>query len=188
MLLIVGLGNPGLTYKNTVHNMGFDCVDKLADKLGVDFKKKDCQAKIAEAFVSGEKIAIAKPQTYMNNSGISVKQLMGKYSAKPEETIIVFDDVAITEGSLRIRKNGSGGTHNGMRSVVSLCGENVLRMRIGVGAPPQNVPLMNYVLSKLSGDKKKNLAETTDYGADALYEFIKNRDVDAIGNKFNRTK
>lgn len=188
MLLIVGLGNPGLAYKNTVHNMGFDCVDKLADIFGADFKKKDCQAKIAEIFISGEKIVLAKPQTYMNNSGISVKQLMGKYSASPNETIIVFDDVAIPEGALRIRKNGSGGTHNGMKSVVALCGEGVARMRIGVGEPPENVPLMNYVLSKLSGEKKKRLAETTARGADALYDYIKNRNIETIGNKYNGTK
>lgn len=188
MLIIVGLGNPGTTYKNTVHNMGFDCVDNLADTLEVSFKKKDCQAKIAEVFIKGEKIILAKPQTYMNNSGISVKQLMGKYGAKPEDVIVIFDDVALGEGALRIRGNGSGGSHNGMKSVVALCGENVARLRIGVGAPPENVPLMNYVLCKLSGDKKKNLAIATKRGAEALEEYIATRSIDAVGNKFNGAK
>lgn len=185
MLLIVGLGNPGLTYKNTVHNMGFDTVDNLAKLLNVTFKKKECEAKVAELFVKGEKIVLAKPQTYMNNSGISVKQLIAKYKAKPDEVLVIFDDVAIPEGSLRFRKKGSGGSHNGMKSVVQNCGEDILRLRVGVGAPPENVPLMNYVLSKLGKEKKKVLEQTTEKGAEAILEYINKRDFDLIGNKYN---
>lgn len=186
MLIIVGLGNPGLTYKNTIHNMGFDCVDKLADKLNVSFKKKECESKIAELFVDGEKIVLAKPQTYMNNSGEAVKQLMGKYKAKAEEVIVVFDDIYLPEGALRIRANGSGGSHNGMKSVVSRCSESVMRLRIGVGSNG-DIPLVNYVLSKVSGDKKKLLSDTTERASEALFEFIRTRDLEKIGNKFNGT-
>ena len=185
MLLVVGLGNPGLSYKNTVHNMGFDTVDNLAKLLNVDFKKKECEAKIAEVFVKGEKIILAKPQTYMNNSGISVKQLISKYACKSDEVLIIFDDVAIPEGALRFRKKGSGGSHNGMKSVVQHCGENVYRLRIGVGAPPENVPLMKYVLAKLPKEKKNNLEHTTQRGAEAILEYINKRDFDLIGNKYN---
>lgn len=186
MLIIVGLGNPGLSYKNTIHNMGFDCVDKLADKLNVTFKKKECESKIAELFVDGEKIVLAKPQTYMNNSGEAVKQLMGKYKAKPEDVIVAFDDIYLVEGALRLRANGSGGSHNGMKSVVARCTENVMRIRIGVGSNG-DIPLVNYVLSKVSGEKKKILADATERGAEALYEFIHTRDLEKIGNKFNGT-
>ena len=187
MLIIVGLGNPGLTYKNTIHNMGFDCLDHLADKLGVSFKKKDCESKIAELFVDGEKIVLAKPQTYMNNSGEAVKQLLGKYKAKSEEVIVAFDDIYLDPGVLRIRAAGSGGGHNGMKSIIARCSENVPRVRIGVGSNGE-IPLVNYVLSKVSGEKKKILSEATERAAEALFEYIRVRDLEKIGNKFNGAK
>lgn len=184
MIIIVGLGNPGLSYKNTIHNMGFDCVDKLADKLNTSFKKKDCESKIAELFINGEKIILAKPQTYMNNSGEAVKQLMGKYKATPEEIIVAYDDIYLAEGALRIRASGSGGGHNGMKSVVLRCTENVRRVRIGVGTNG-DIPLVNYVLSKVSGEKKKILSDATERASEALLEYIHVRDLDKVGNKFN---
>lgn len=187
MLIIVGLGNPGLSYKNTIHNMGFDSVDKLADKLNVSFKKKDCASKIAEIFVKNEKIVIAKPQTYMNNSGEAVKQLKGKYKAKSEEIIIVYDDIYLAEGVLRIRANGSSGGHNGMKSIVSLCSENIPRIRVGVGGNG-DIPLVNYVLSKVSGEKKKILSDATERASEALLEYIGERDIEKLGNKFNGQK
>lgn len=185
MLIVVGLGNPGLSYKNTIHNMGFDCLDKVAKELKVSFKTKSCDARLVEIFVKGEKVILAKPQTYMNNSGDSVKQLIGKYNAKPEEILIIFDDVALPCGALRLRTSGSGGSHNGMKSVVAKCGENVLRLRVGVGAPPQNVPLMNYVLSKVNGEQKKVLDSTTTKASEAIIEYIATRNIEKIANKYN---
>lgn len=187
MLIIVGLGNPGLTYKNTIHNMGFDCVDKLSDKLGVSFKKKECDSKIAELFVNGEKIVLAKPQTYMNNSGEATKQLLGKYKAKPQEMIVVYDDIYLDVGVLRIRAVGSAGGHNGMKSIIANCSENFPRVRIGVGSNG-DIPLVNYVLSKVSGEKKKALGEATERASDALFEYIHTRDLEKVGSKFNGAK
>lgn len=184
MLIIVGLGNPGLKYEKTYHNMGFTVVDKLAQKVGISFKKTTCDATVGECFYHGEKIILAKPTTYMNNSGISVKQLGASFKAKPEEIVVVYDDVDLERGVLRIRDKGSAGTHNGMRSVVSSCGENVPRIRVGIGKDPE-IPLVDYVLSKVSGDAKILLDDATDRAAEALYSYIQERDIDKIGAKYN---
>ena len=184
MLIIVGLGNPGLKYKKTYHNMGFVSVDKLADILGVSFKKSACEAKIAELFVGGEKIVIAKPMTYMNNSGQCVKQLVGSYKAKPNEVLVIYDDIDLDCGVLRLRDKGSGGTHNGMRSVVSAVGENVPRIRVGIGKS-EEMPLIDYVLSSVKGDKKEILSAATERAARAAEAYIRNRDLASVGALFN---
>jgi len=184
MLIIVGLGNPGLKYKKTYHNMGFVTIDKLADKLNASFKKSSCDAKIAELFIKGEKVVLAKPLTYMNNSGISVKQLIGSYKAEPKEVIVAYDDIDLECGTLRIRDGGSGGTHNGMRSVVAECGEKVARVRIGIGKP-QDIPLVDYVLSCVSGENKEILKEATDRAANFLYDYIYDRNLEKTGANYN---
>lgn len=185
MLIIVGLGNPGLSYKKTYHNVGFMCVDKLAESMGFDFKKKICKAKVAEIFVKGEKIVIAKPQTYMNLSGESVKELMGYYKAKPEEVIVVYDDIDLAVGQKRIRPTGSAGTHNGMRSIVSLCGTDLRRIRVGIGRPENNIPLADFVLSKPKGDVLEELSISISIVAKALEDYIADRSIDKLGNKYN---
>lgn len=152
MLIIVGLGNPGLTYRNTYHNTGFNTVDKLVADLGGTFKRRICHAKVCELFVKGEKIIVAKPQTYMNLSGDSVRELLGYYHAKPQEVVVVYDDIDLDLGVLRMREKGSAGTHNGMRSVVGCVGENVPRLRIGIGRPTGEMSLYNFVLSRPKDD------------------------------------
>ena len=139
-MLIVGLGNPGAKYENTYHNMGFQVVDRLAKLLGVQIKEKSCDALIATLFVKGEKTVIAKPQTYMNLSGVSVKQLLGANKLAPEDAVIIYDDVDLPIGNLRLRKEGSAGTHNGMRSVIGETGSDKFkRVRIGAGFEPQRL-------------------------------------------------
>ena len=118
MYLIVGLGNPEKKYEKTFHNMGYIAVGDAAEALGAKFKKKECEASVAEAFVSGEKVILARPLTYMNNSGRAVKQLMSKYKISEENLIVIYDDYDLPKGKVRIRASGSAGTHNGMRSII----------------------------------------------------------------------
>lgn len=186
MLLIIGLGNHGLAYKNTYHNMGFITVDKLAFALDVDFKHRFCKAKVAEKFVGGEKIVIAKPQTYMNLSGESVRELMGKYKAKASETIIVYDDIDLPCGVLRLRQGGSAGTHNGMRNIIALSGvSDFPRIRIGIGKPQGEIDLATFVLSKVKGESYDKLSVATERASKALLAYIENRDIAKVGADFN---
>ena len=122
MRLIVGLGNPEKKYETTFHNMGFLAVGEAAEKLGVKFKKKECEASVAEAFLGGDKVILARPVTYMNASGRAVKQLMSKYKVSPEDLLVIYDDFDLPKGKLRIRASGSAGTHNGMRSIIGEIG------------------------------------------------------------------
>lgn len=186
MLLIIGLGNPGLAYKDTYHNMGFITVDKLAFALGVDFKHRYCKAKVAEKFVNGEKIVIAKPQTYMNLSGESVRELMGKYKASPRETIVVYDDIDIPCGTLRLRQGGSAGTHNGMRNIIALAGScDFPRIRVGIGKPQGEMDLVNFVLSKVRGENYDKLSDATERASKALLAYIDVRDIARVGADYN---
>ena len=133
MKIIVGLGNPEEKYLKTFHNMGYIAVGDVAAKLGVKFKKKECEAYIAEANIKGEKVIIARPVTYMNNSGRAVKQLLAKYRTSADDLIVIYDDYDIPKGSVRIRPSGSAGTHNGMRSVIAEIGTSEFpRIRIGI--------------------------------------------------------
>ena len=147
MYLIVGLGNPDKKYEKTFHNMGFIAAGDAAEILGVKFKKKECEASIAEAFVGGEKVIIARPLTYMNNSGRAVKQLISKYKIPQENLIVIYDDYDIPKGKVRIRAQGSAGTHNGMRSIIGETGwKEFARIRVGIRDEALNIPLIDYVL------------------------------------------
>lgn len=150
MKIIVGLGNPEEKYLKTFHNMGYIAVGDVADELGVKFKKKECEAYTAEANLGGEKVILARPVTYMNNSGRAVKQLLAKYKAIARDLVILYDDYDIPKGTIRIRPSGSAGTHNGMRSVIAEIGtSDFARIRIGIRDPEVNIPIINYVLSEV---------------------------------------
>ena len=177
MLIIVGLGNPGLTYRGTYHNMGFVTVDKLAKEWGVKVDKKKCDAKVGETQVGGQKIVLAKPQTYMNLSGTAVKQLMASYHCTPQEMVVVYDDIDLDCGALRFRAKGSAGTHNGMRSVVAEVGEDIPRLRVGIGKPQGQIPLYDYVLSRPKGDKLDILEQATDHAVKVLLQYVATGDV-----------
>ena len=186
MKIIIGLGNPDEKYKTTYHNLGFIAVEDVAIAFGVQFKKTKCKALIAEANYNGEKIIIAKPQTYMNLSGDSVKELLGYYKASLEDIIVIYDDYDLPLGSLRLRKEGSAGTHNGMRNIVERVGAtNFKRIRIGFN-DGSNIPLLNFVLSGIKKEYYPIFAETVKLAGEAATAFAKGEKFDDIMQKYNR--
>ena len=189
-MIIIGLGNKGLSYKNTYHNMGFDVVSKLAKELGVRFSHTECKAKTAVTNVNGKRVVLAKPETYMNLSGESVRQLMGKYKETADGIIVIYDDIDIAIGTIRARNAGSAGTHNGMRNIVECLNGNTAfkRIRIGTGFDHGNVPLYNVVLSKVKGENKTLVDASTDFVANELLSFLKDGDFDKLMRNVNGFK
>ncbi len=186
MYLIVGLGNPEQKYEKTFHNVGFIAVSDTAELLGVKFKKKECEASIAEAFIGGEKVIIARPLTYMNNSGRAVKQLMAKYKIAEDKLIVIYDDYDLPKGKLRIRASGSAGTHNGMRSIIGETGlTNFARIRIGIRDEAINIPIIHYVLSEIRKDDYDLFATACKKAAEASIEFAKGTTIDRVMGSFN---
>ena len=189
-MIIIGLGNKGLSYKNTYHNMGFDVVSKLAKELGVRFSHTECKAKTAVTNVNGQRVVLAKPETYMNLSGESVRELMGKYKETADGIIVIYDDIDIAIGTIRARNAGSAGTHNGMRNIVECLNGNTAfkRIRIGTGFDHGNVPLYNVVLSKVKGENKTLVDASTDFVANELLSFLKEGDFDKLMRNVNGFK
>lgn len=185
MYLIVGLGNPEKKYFNTFHNVGFMCTDKLAEKSGAEFSKAECKAVTAHARINGQKVIIAKPVTYMNLSGQAVVELTNKYKIEKGNLIVVYDDVDIPLGNVRIRKNGSAGTHNGMRNIVRLLGtDDFCRIRVGIGKDTP-MKLMDYVLSQVTEQDYTLLNPAIEHAATALYEFAHGEPFEQIVQKHN---
>ncbi len=189
-MIIIGLGNKGLSYKNTYHNMGFDVVSKLAKELGVRFSHTECKAKTAVTNVNGKRVVLAKPETFMNLSGESVRELMGKYKETADGIIVIYDDIDIAIGTIRARNAGSAGTHNGMRNIVECLNGNTAfkRIRIGTGFDHGNVPLYNVVLSKVKGENKTLVDASTDFVANELLSFLKDGDFDKLMRNVNGFK
>ncbi len=189
-MIIIGLGNKGLSYKNTYHNMGFDVVSKLGKELGVRFSHTECKAKTAVTNVNGKRVVLAKPETYMNLSGESVRELMGKYKETADGIIVIYDDIDIAIGTIRARNAGSAGTHNGMRNIVECLNGNTAfkRIRIGTGFDHGNVPLYNVVLSKVKGENKTLVDASTDFVANELLSFLKDGDFDKLMRNVNGFK
>ncbi|MBR2966490.1 MAG: aminoacyl-tRNA hydrolase [Clostridia bacterium] len=188
MYLIVGLGNPDKKYLNTFHNMGFLCVDRLAKKLGGEFNKGECRAVTCHARVNGQKVIVAKPITYMNLSGESLRELVNKYKIEQGNLVVVYDDIDIPLGNLRLRKEGSAGTHNGMRSIVQHLGTtNFPRVRVGIGKQTP-MALVDYVLSQVTEDDHSIVDKALDDGASALLDFVGGADFDKVMQKYNSKK
>ena len=167
MYLIVGLGNPGLSYKKTRHNAGFQALDVLAEDLGIRIRTKGFSALYGEGRIGNERVILAKPQTYMNLSGDAVQSLLHFYKLEPDRLIVLYDDIELPLGSLRIRANGSAGSHNGMRSIISCVhSENFARIRIGMGKD-ESLQLRDYVLKRPSKEEQKTLNEVYLHAADA---------------------
>ena len=186
MYLIVGLGNPEKQYEKTFHNMGYIAVGDTAELLGVKFKKKECESLVAEAHINGEKVVLAGPLTYMNNSGRAVKQLMAKYKIAPEKLLVIYDDYDLPKGKVRIRASGSAGTHNGMRSIIGETGlTNFARIRIGIRDEEVNIPIINYVLSEVRKDDYELFAKACKKAGEASAEFAKGLDIEKVMGKFN---
>ena len=189
-MIIIGLGNKGLSYKNTYHNMGFDVVSKLAKELGVRFSHTECKAKTAVTNVNGKRVVLAKPETYMNLSGESVRELMGKYKETADGIIVIYDDIDIAIGTIRARNAGSAGTHNGMRNIVECLNGNTAfkRIRIGTGFDHGNVPLYNVVLSKVKGENKTLVDAAPAFVANERLSFLKDGDFDKLMRNVNGFK
>ena len=189
MYLIVGLGNPGSQYVHTRHNAGFDALDALAQKTGTRIAREKESALVGECFIAGQKTILAKPQTFMNLSGFAVSRLVNWYRIEPERLLVVYDDIVLAPGVLRLRKNGSAGTHNGMRSIIGELGySNFPRLRIGVGAKDPNYDLADWVLSHYRTPKEQRQAdECFARAADAVIEYISNGIRSAM-NAYNTPK
>ncbi len=186
MYLIVGLGNPDKQYEKTFHNIGYIAVGDAAEKLGVKFKKKECEAIVAEAYVGGEKVILARPLTYMNNSGRAVKQLMAKYKIPTERLLVIYDDYDLPKGKVRIRANGSAGTHNGMRSVIGETGLTEFpRIRIGIRDMQVNIPIINYVLSEIRKEDYELFGAACQKAGDAVLAFVSGDPIDKVMCNFN---
>ena len=187
--LIVGLGNPGREYEKTRHNAGFRCIDLLADQLGCKIDKLKFQGLYCQTNYNGSKVFLLKPQTYMNLSGRSVLQLSAYFNIPPQRIIVMFDDISLEPGRLRIRANGSAGGHNGIKSIIQEVGSQEFpRVKIGVGAKPNpNYDLADWVLSAFSANEEKNLAVALENGAKAALAII-DHGVPEASNRFNGSK
>ncbi len=186
MYLIVGLGNPEEKYLKTYHNLGWMAVGDVADKLGVKFKTRQCEAFTAEAFINGERIILARPLTYMNSSGRAVMQLMAKYGTEPGHLVVMYDDFDLPKGHVRIRPSGSAGTHNGMRSIIAETGTSAFpRIRVGIHPEIMQVPLIEYVLSDIRPDDYELFISACTRAADAAIAFASGETIDIVMSKFN---
>lgn len=173
MKIVVGLGNCEAKYAHTHHNMGFLVVECLASKLGVKFKTKECDSLTAKAYVKGEPVILAEPQTYMNLSGVAVKQLLAKYKCLPSDLIVTYDDIDLPRYALRVRQKGSAGTHNGMRNIIEKIGtEEFARVRVGIGRPPIGMPLADFVLSDVPRADREQMASTIEQAADEIAKMV----------------
>lgn len=185
MYIIVGLGNPGQKYDQTRHNVGFDAIDKLANKHGIKVDKLKHRALLGEGRIGNDKVLLVKPQTYMNLSGESLASICGYYKVDLENLIVMYDDIDLDVGKLRIRKKGSAGSHNGMRSIVKCLGSTEFpRIRIGVSKPPQGKDLADFVLSRFSKEDRVYVEESLDRAVLTVEEIIAT-DMDMAMNKYN---
>lgn len=185
MYLIVGLGNPEPEYSKTRHNMGFDVINKLSKKFNIEVQKEKYNSLYGTGIIEDEKVILLKPQTYMNLSGEAVKPFMDFYKVKPENIIVIYDDIDIETGTIKIRKKGGAGTHNGMKSVVhELNTEEFPRIRVGTGSKEKIFNLINYVITRVDDDEYVKLKNGIVKAAQAVEEILK-IGIDNAMNKLN---
>ncbi len=185
MYLIVGLGNPENEYANTRHNMGFDTINEFAKKYNINVNKNKFKGLYETAVILGKKVILLKPQTYMNLSGESVREIADFYNINPEDIVVIYDDMDIEKGDIKIRKKGGAGSHNGMKSVVKELNSNEFaRIRIGIGKPEFKLDMINYVIGKISKEEQDVLKNGVDKAVQAIEEIISNG-IDSAMNKFN---
>ena len=185
MYLIVGLGNPEGEYSNTRHNMGFDTINKIANKYNIEINKKKFKGLYGTGIIEGQKVILLKPQTYMNLSGEAIIKYKDFYKIPSENIIVIYDDIDVDIGKIKIRKKGGPGTHNGMKSVVEeLQTEEFPRIRVGIGKPMFKEMMIGYVLQKLQGEERDILNESTKKAADAVCDII-TYGIDKAMNMYN---
>ena len=185
MYLIVGLGNPEADYSKTRHNMGFNVINKIAKKYGIEVNKKKFDGLLGDGIIENKKVILLKPQTYMNLSGKSIIQVVNFYKIPLENIIVIYDDIDVDKGLIRIRKKGSSGSHNGVKSVVEELGtEEFKRIRVGIGKPEHENDMINYVIGAIDEEDKEKLDDGVEKAKDALIEILKSN-IDIAMNKFN---
>ena len=189
MFLIVGLGNPDKKYEKTRHNIGFDTVDALADQYHISLNDHKHKAMCGSGVIEGAKVLLAKPLTYMNLSGDSVAEIINFYKLDPEnEMIVIFDDISLAPGNIRVRKKGSAGGHNGIKSIIARCGtQNFMRIKVGVGEKPAGWDLADHVLGHFSREDRA-LVEDAIKDAEAAAVLMMQGQVDKAMNDFNAKK
>jgi len=185
--LIVGLGNPGIEYQLTPHNMGFLAIDRIANQCGVQVRNRQCRALTARAVIGSEPVLLAKPETYMNLSGMSVRELITKYEVRPDaDLIVIYDELDLPWGTIRIRQRGSSAGHNGMESVIDALGtQEFLRVRLGVAPDRKIADGMRYLLAPFRKARLKALDAVLDTAAEAVNVIVKEGPAAAM-NRFNR--
>lgn len=189
MFVIVGLGNPEKKYDGTRHNIGFAVIDALADKYNISIKDKKHKALCGTGVIEGVKVMLVKPLTYMNLSGDSVADVMNFYKLDPEEDmLVVYDDISLAPGNIRVRKKGSAGGHNGIKSIIARCGtQNFMRVRVGVGEKPEGWDLADHVLGHFSDEDSRLVREAVDDAIGAIV-MMSRGDVDQAMNNYNAKK
>ncbi|NLL80427.1 MAG: aminoacyl-tRNA hydrolase [Clostridiales bacterium] len=187
MFIIAGLGNPGKDYENTRHNAGFDVIDVIAEENGIGMLEKKHKAVIGKGYIDGQKVILAKPQTFMNLSGESIRELVDYYKIDEEtELIVIYDDISLNVGQLRIRKKGSAGGHNGIKNIIAHLGHDTfLRIKVGVGEKPKGFDLADYVLGHFTQDEQKVMAESGKKAAEAVKLMLLDQ-TDAAMNLYNK--
>jgi len=183
MYIIAGLGNPGKEYTDTRHNAGYLAVEYLAEKLNVKLNKLKFNSVYGDTSINGEKVVLVKPVTYMNRSGIAITEIINFYKVPAENLIVIYDDIDLPLGSLRIRPDGSSGTHNGMKSIVSNIGSGFPRIRIGIGRN-EDMDLADYVLQKFSPSERDVISAIIEKAAEAAVEIVE-KDIDSAMQKYN---
>jgi PTH1 family peptidyl-tRNA hydrolase len=187
MYIIVGLGNPTKEYEGTRHNVGFEVIDAIADKYNIDVTERKHRAFCGKGLVAGQRVILVKPQTYMNLSGESVRSVLDFYKVDEEsELIVIYDDVSLGVGQLRIRKKGSAGGHNGIKNIIQHLGHNVFqRIKVGVGEKPKEYDLADYVLGHFSKEDKELMKDGYKRSVEAV-EMLVMGDIDGAMNEFNK--
>jgi PTH1 family peptidyl-tRNA hydrolase len=187
MLVIAGLGNPGRKYENTKHNMGFLVLDAFAEKNSIRIRKIKHKALVGEGIIAGQKVLLVKPQTYMNLSGESLREVVQYYDVEPEELMVVYDDVDIPMGSIRLRKKGSAGSHNGMKSIIyQLQFDDFPRLRVGIGTEKKG-DMIDFVLTGFSKEESAKIREAIETSVSAMECWIE-RGIDIAMNEYNPKK
>lgn len=172
MKIIIGLGNPGVRYQYTRHNAGFMVMDRLAELCHLNFQQEKFEAMFAKGKINGKDVILMKPTTYMNNSGFAVREVLDFYKADPEDLLIVYDDIDLPVGTIRLRQKGSAGGHNGIKSIIHcIFTSHFDRIRVGTSRDPQ-IPIIEWVLTKFKPEEKEELEKAIDLAAHAAYDSI----------------
>ena len=189
MFIIAGLGNPTSQYEGTRHNIGFDVMDALAEKYNISISEKKYKALCGKGVIEGEKVLLVKPQTYMNLSGESIAEILNYYKLDAEEDfLVVFDDISLAPGNIRIRKKGSAGGHNGIKNIIAMTGtQNFKRIKVGVGEKPKGWDLADYVLGRFSDEDRKKVNDAIEDAIGAVSMILRG-ETDQAMNCYNAKK